>query len=181
MHDPGPQYRSYTLEQLLDAQRSIDAETYPENASALQAEIQRRREGGERESDEQTKPPKLRRPKKPRSSYSMVIKLSGVLVIPQPIGFTWIGLDAASRSLAYPLILIPIGLAGGVIGFGMITLAPWLARWFPIWIPVYLAGGFLAFYAGEGSILGAGLTVAFLGVWLVLLNGWIQADAREQQ
>jgi hypothetical protein len=46
-----PHYRSYTMEQLLDAQHSIDAATYPENAARLQAEIKRRAAGGEIDSD----------------------------------------------------------------------------------------------------------------------------------
>ena len=46
-----PQYRSYTMEQLLDAQHSIDAATYPENAARLQAEIKRRLAGAEIDSN----------------------------------------------------------------------------------------------------------------------------------
>jgi len=66
-----PNYHSYTMEQLLDAQRSIDAATYPEKAERLQAEIKRRLAGAEIESTPpgNNRPPNQRRVRFPKIPF----------------------------------------------------------------------------------------------------------------
>jgi len=183
MRDMRAYYRSCSMASLLEAQTSIDADQYPDNAFALQAEIQRRHDGGTRELAESEKNPTTRRlEKQEKNRFPLAVRLWGFVIIPQPIGFTWIGLLTASNGWVFPLILIPIGLAGGAIGFGLITSARWVSRWFPIWAPVYLVGAALGFYMGERSIGATILVVLVLSGLLTVINTSVQqAEALRDQ
>jgi hypothetical protein len=163
------------MEQLLDAQRSIDADSYPENAAALEAEIQRRQAGG-RVEPAVAEPTVLSLPSSDRKGrrFPLVIRLWGLMILPQPLAFLWLGIEASQSGWLYPVFLIPVGFAGGAIGFGMITSARWIPRWFPIWTPFYLSAAILGYYAIEKSLATAIVLTVFLGGFLVILNQLIQ-------
>ena len=175
MHDPSPHYRSYSMEQLQDAQRSIDADRYPENAAALAAEIQRRQAGGSSESAAAAPSAMSSSPREQKGhQFPLAIRLWGFMILPQPLAFLWLGIEASSSSQLYPVFLIPIGFAGGVIGFGMITSASWIPRWFPIWTPFYLAAAVLGTYAVDQSLATAIVLTVMLCLLLFVLNNLVQ-------
>jgi len=95
-------------------------------------------------------------------------KFIGCLLVLNPLGSVLLSVTFR------PGWLMSIGLVGisvvtAVVGYGMVTLRPWVLRVFPAWAPLYLAGIYLTYRAVDKPIEVAWFVTLMGLVWLVVM------------